>query len=318
MRKRGGLGAALGAVAMGAGCATVASAASDQAVQQLGRINHIVVIYQENHSFDNLYGHWEGVNGLSLADPAHTTQVNQAGAPYSCLKQVDVNLTSPPLPATCTDATTGTAFSSAFPNAPFTIDTHIPAPAATCPAPGVFAPNGVRNGEGLPGGCTRDLVHRYYQEIYQLNGGRQNPYVTRSDAIGLTMGTYDTTLLPVYRYLHQPGHPAYGIADDFFQSALGGSYLNHQWLISARTPTWTDAPNDGGADDQHSVLDANGMPTTYPLYTSPSSAVRDTQLTQSCSPPAGRGPLQPGYACGDFSVNTTQPPYQPYAPGTPP
>src|SRR5436190_4093673 len=32
---------------------------------RLQRINHIVVIYEENHSFDNLYGGWEGVNGLA-------------------------------------------------------------------------------------------------------------------------------------------------------------------------------------------------------------------------------------------------------------
>jgi phospholipase C len=47
--------------------------------------------------FDNLYGKWEGVNGLPDAPRARTTQVNQAGAPYQCLLQNDVNLTSPPL-----------------------------------------------------------------------------------------------------------------------------------------------------------------------------------------------------------------------------
>ena len=30
-------------------------------------INHIVVIYEENHSFDNLFGGWERVNGLDDA-----------------------------------------------------------------------------------------------------------------------------------------------------------------------------------------------------------------------------------------------------------
>ena len=35
---------------------------------QLRKINHIVVIYEENHSFDNLYGTWEGVNGLANAN----------------------------------------------------------------------------------------------------------------------------------------------------------------------------------------------------------------------------------------------------------
>ena len=58
----------------------------------------------------------------------------------------------------------------------------------------------------MPGGCTRDLVHRFYQEKYQINGGQQNRYVTGSDAVGLTMGTYDTTQLPIYRYLHSTGH----------------------------------------------------------------------------------------------------------------
>src|SRR6266508_2027124 len=55
-------------------------------------IQRIVVIYEENHSFDNLYGGWEGVNGLRRADPARTTQVNQAGTPFTCLLQNDVNL----------------------------------------------------------------------------------------------------------------------------------------------------------------------------------------------------------------------------------
>ena len=61
----------------------------------MDRVKHIVVIYEENHSFDNLYGGWEGVDGRSRADAAHTRQVSQAGTPYQCLLQNDVNLTSP-------------------------------------------------------------------------------------------------------------------------------------------------------------------------------------------------------------------------------
>ena len=217
----------------------------------------------------------------------------------------------------CTDSTTATPFSSHFRNRPFTIDDYIPPTATTCPPPGVFAPNGVLNGTGLPGGCTRDLVHRFYQEQYQLNDGHQNRYVTGSDAIGLTMGVYDTRALPIYEYLHRRGHPNYAIADNFFQAAFGGSFLNHQWLIAASNPVWPDAVNDGGADDLHSVVDANGMPNNYPLYTSPlDGAVKDGALTASCDPPAGAPPTPPGVLCGDWAVNTIQPPYQPYAPGT--
>jgi acid phosphatase len=285
----------------------------------LGSVKRIVVIYEENHSFDNLYGRWEGVNGLRKADAAHTRQVGQNGAPYTCLKQNDVNLTSPPLSATCTDTTTGTAFTSHFGNEPFRIDDFIPSTARTCPAPGVFAPNGVLDPTGLPGGCTRDLVHRYYQEQYQLDGGKQDRYTTGSDAVGLTQGYYDTRLLPVYKYLHTRGHPDYAIADAFFQAAFGGSFLNHQWLIAAATPTWPGADNTGGADDLHSVVDVNGMPNNYPLYTSPAgTTVKDLALTASCNPGPGRGPTPPGTTCGPYAVNTIQPPYQPYAPNTAP
>src|SRR2546421_3481037 len=86
----------------------------------------IVVIYEENHSFDNLYGGWEGVNGRSNADAAHTVQVGQGGTPYTCLLQNDVNLTSPPLPADCSDTTTGSTFTSHFANTPFSIEAFIP------------------------------------------------------------------------------------------------------------------------------------------------------------------------------------------------
>jgi phospholipase C len=46
----------------------------------LGNYKHLVVIYEENHSFDNLYGTWGDVNGqhvtgLADADAAHTTQL---------------------------------------------------------------------------------------------------------------------------------------------------------------------------------------------------------------------------------------------------
>src|SRR2546423_1368674 len=185
-------------------------------------------------------------------------------------------------------------------NAPFSIEAYIPKAARTCPQPGVFAPNGLRpSPNNLPGGCTRDIVHRFYQEQYQLNGGAQNRYVTGSDAVGLAMGYYNTQGLPIYQYLHSDGAPHYAIADDLFQSAFGGSFLNHQWLVAAASPTWPGAPAS-----QHSVIDSNGMPNNYPLYHA-TSPVSDQPLTQLCpSALANR-------ACGDYAVNTIQPTYQP-------
>jgi phospholipase C len=293
-----------------AGAGTAHSRTPKAAADPLSQINHIVVIYEENHSFDNLYGGWEGVNGPGNADSSHTVQVDQSGIAFACLLQLDVNLTVPPLSPTCNTT-------SHFINNRFLIDSYIPASATTCPVPGgAFAPNGVANGQGLPGGCTRDLVHRYYQEQFQLNGGHQNRYALGSDAAGLVMGIYDTTALPIYKYLHQPAHPHYAISDDFFQGAFGGSFLNHQWLVAAAAPQWQNAVNDGGPTDLHSVVDANGMPGSTPLYSSPGSGLGDRQETASCSPGPGRGPTPPGVTCGDYAVNTTQPWYQPFSPGT--
>jgi len=279
-----------------------AGSGADQGQSQLSSINHIVVIYEENHSFDNLYGRWEGVNGLRDASRASTIQVNQGGVPYRCLLQNDVNLTSPPLSARCTDTTTGTAFASHFKNAPFSIEAYLPRDARTCPQPGVFAPHGLTpSPANLPGGCTEDIVHRFYQEQYQLNNGKQNLYTTGSDAVGLTQGYYDTRTLPIYQYLHGEDHPNYAIADNFFQAAFGGSFLNHQWLIAAATPTWPGAPTAN-----HSIIDSNGFPNaSYPLYT-PTGPVLDRQLTQVCPSAV------PNRACGDYAVNTIQPAYQPF------
>jgi phospholipase C len=280
--------------------AVVATSSSSGATSPLSKVKHIVVIYEENHSFDNLYGGWEGVNGLPNADAAHTTQVDQKGAPYACLKQNDVNLAA--LPATCTDP--AHSISSAFANKWFTIDPLIPPTATTCPTPqkAFSFPNGVPNGQGLPGGCTRDLVHKFYQEQYQLNGGAQNRYMVGSDALGLTMGTYDTKQLPVYKWLHSAKHPHYAIEDNFFQSAFGGSFLNHQYLIAAQAPTDPNAPAA-----QHSQVDAAGFPNKgYALYTpDPNATYRDSDFTVACPAPL------PSLACGNYAVNTMQPANEP-------
>ncbi|HEY6962620.1 MAG TPA: alkaline phosphatase family protein [Gaiellaceae bacterium] len=288
-------------VALGALAAAlvVGGSAAKNAPNKLDKINHIVVVYEENHSFDNLYGGWEGVNGRTNADAAHTTQVDQNGVPFGCLQQLDVNLTSPPLAATCSDTTHG--ITSAFPNTWFTIDDFIKPTDTTCPQPHheFDKSNGWAKGTGTPGGCTRDLVHEFYQEQYQLNGGQQNRYMSGSDSVGTTMGVYDTTQLPIYRYLHAANHPHYAIADDFFQSAFGGSFLNHQWLIAAQTPVYPGAPAT-----LHSIIDSNGMPVAYPQY-HPTSTVRRGPITVVCPSPV------PNRACGDYAVNTMQPPYQP-------
>jgi acid phosphatase len=125
--------------------------------------------------------------------------------------------------------------------------------------------------------------------------------VTGSDSVGMTMGSYDTTALPIYEYLHGKGAPRYVIADKFFQGANGGSYLNHQYLIAAQPLLWPGAPLG-----QHAVLDPSGIPHAYPLL-KPVGTPVDGNVTQSCGLPT----TVAGLACGDWAVNTLQPPWEP-------
>src|SRR4029077_9742300 len=171
----------------------------------LAGINHLVVIYDENHSFDNLYGLFKGANGISRASATSTTQIDMAtGQPYTCLPQTDSHLV-------------GTCLS----NQPFDITQFVAADQK-----------------------TRDLVHRYYQEQVQIDGGKMDKFVTVSDAKGLSVGYYPTDQLPVAAEAEQ-----YVLQDNFFHAAFGGSFLNHQWLICACTPVYQNAVRDGNPGD---------------------------------------------------------------------
>ena len=294
----------------------VVTTKSTATATSLNSYKHVVIIYQENHSFDNLYGNWGTVNGQAVNGPANATaaqktQVGLDGTAYACLKMVDPNfMTTNALLNNCSDTTTSTSFKSVFTNNPFNINSYV-------------APSALNCATSATGGCTSDLVHRFYQEQFQINGGKQNRYALGSDAAGATMGYYDTKSLPIYTYLHGANAPKYVIADNFFQAAFGGSFLNHQWLVAAQSPIFKNAVTDGSAQDLHAVLDSNGMPrNNYPLYTTTNSWVADNPLTAACTTNAvavakGAPATAPaGKLCGDYAVNTIQPFNQPYAPGT--
>src|SRR5437588_8245282 len=51
----------------------------------LARIEHIVVIYAENRSFDHLYGLFPGANGLADATAEQKTQLDHDGTPLPYL-----------------------------------------------------------------------------------------------------------------------------------------------------------------------------------------------------------------------------------------
>jgi acid phosphatase len=84
---------------------------------------------------------------------------------------------------------------------------------------------------------TGDLVHRFYQEQEQIDGGKMDRFVAVSGAGALPMGYFDGGSLLLYSLADE-----YTLADRFFHAAFGGGFLNHFWLIGACTPRYDKAP----------------------------------------------------------------------------
>jgi phospholipase C len=202
----------------------------------LDRLDHLVVIYLENRSFDNLYGEFPRANGLDEAEGA-PLQVDATGTPYATLPAVP---DMPSIPGTLA-------------NAPFSIEQFVPA--------------------NVP---TRDLVHRFYQEQAQIDGGRMDKFALVSDAKGLVMGFYHTSPLPLAAEAAR-----YTLCDNFFHAAFGGSFLNHFWLISAQTPVFPNAPAA-----VHAQLDAAGNLVSDGFVTPDGFAV-NTAFSVNTPHPAG-------------------------------
>jgi phospholipase C len=125
----------------------------------LGKINHIVVIFLENRSFDSLFGDFPGANGRANAGEA-TRQIGPDGVAYEYLPAVrDTNQSL---------SAVEVRFPARMPNGPFNLGRYVP----------LFEKTG-------------DLIHKFHQEQMQINGGAMNRFADISDAGGLVMGYYD-------------------------------------------------------------------------------------------------------------------------------
>jgi phospholipase C len=198
------------ALAIGSLCLLFLAAAGtvfgqDALAQLRTRVKHIVVIYQENWSFDALYGRFPGANGISNASAVSLTQADRTGAP----------LTAAPAPLNGKDA--DPAFASldlAQALKPFDLTKFI-----------------------RPEVRTGDLVHRFYTEQLQIDGGKMDKFVAWSDNGGLVMSYFDATNMPEGKLAQE-----FTLCDNFFHAAFGGSFLNHIFLVAAAAPVFPHAP----------------------------------------------------------------------------
>jgi acid phosphatase len=260
------------------------------------KVQNIVVIYAENRSFDNLFGNFPGANGLS-------TVVDASGNPtsgYIPQKDRDGTTVLATLPQTWNGVTAPgssvvitAAQSAGLKNAPFSIETGF---TATAGAGAKLDTTTV----------TRDLYHRFFENQMAINGGKNDMFAAWEDAGGLTMGHFDYSASPLYKLAQ-----ANVLADNFFEGAFGGSFLNHQYLICACAPEFPNADTS----PQHptiAVVDKDSAGN----YTSHLTAAATAKASALDGPPTFQlsGNITPANYFGDnkfYAVNTMQPPYQP-------
>jgi phospholipase C len=238
------------------------------------RIGHWIVIYQENWSFDGLYARFPGADGVALGEPVRQTGFD--GAPIATMprpvddgkkpKAFTTDKWPDPMPVVFYDLLD---FSSG--DHPFRLESR-----------------------------TKDVNHRFQAHRFQVTQGpgdawlRWSPF-DRKKAPGtdnvnsVCLSAIDATGLPEGKLARE-----HVMCDRCFQSAFGGSFLNHQFLVAAAPPVYRNARPDA-ASRISEPLPAKGVPSSaYDAW--------DAPLLPEPTTPGGN----------DYVVvNTMQPPWAP-------
>jgi acid phosphatase len=272
-----GIGLGLGGLQSAPAANAAQRLASDETLRR--KVKNIVVIYAENRSFNNLFADFPGLaQPLANAVPQHV-QLDRDGNPLTYLPKIWSGLVPKPQQLDGREYLIGEDHITGLPNAPFPL----------------------RDAQGAPlhpGLITRDLVHAFYQNQMQINGGRNDGFVAWGDSGALVMGQYaNASTLRLWQLARE-----FTLCDNFFMGAFGGSFLNHHFLIAGRAPLY---PNHLSSPAREKVAALKGSdPHGYELAlaeTSPASALD--------GPPQF---VNPGALSPDgFAVNTFLPPYQP-------
>ena len=202
------------------------------------RIDHIIVIFQENRSFDHYFGSYRHPQRVAVANLLDKKgqiegrwtgwQKDPAGIPYTSL----------PVPTILPGF-----FEAQIPNAPFPLGLYIPASANVPWDPG----------------------HRFFRMAAEMNNGRMDRFVALAmdhkadlsrralDALsaerlafdlgrpsGPVLGFYDRHDIPFYHQLADE----FVLFDHFFQAATGGSTVNALYLVAGRSCQNPRAPRD--------------------------------------------------------------------------
>lgn len=243
-------------------------------------IDTVVIIYAENRSFNNLFAGFPGLERPLEAVPLERMrQRDRDGSVLPHLPPIWEGLVPVRQTVQHREFLIGPNDLPPLPNAPFRLATA--------------------DGDPLPHGViTRDLVHSFYNNQLQINGGRNDGFVAWGDSGALVMGHYGdcSAVLRLWQIARE-----FTLCDNFFQGAFGGSFFNHQYLIAAQPPYYPNA-DKGPAREKIVQFDPAFPDDLRPLLKAgtPSSAIDGPARFVSDT-------LSPDF----YAVNTMLPPYMP-------
>ena len=262
-----------------AGAQEPSAAALDALLRR--HIQHVVVLYAENRSFNNLFANFPGLaQPLKPLDAPEYRQRDRDGSAFTRLPPIWGGLAPRAQTVDGRHYQIGEQAIGDLPNRPFALRTPDGAP----------LPHGV---------VTRDLVHRFYENQLQINGGRNDGFVAWGNTGAMVMGHYadSASNLRLWQLAQQ-----YTLCDNFFMGAFGGSFLNHQYLAAAQPPFYPHADRSP-AKVQIAVMEGDDPTGIRPKLADDSPASAMQGRAKFAAPDA----LTPDF----WAVNTMGPAYAP-------
>jgi phospholipase C len=166
------------------------------------KIQHLIFIVQENHSFDNYFGTYPGANGFPLGI---SIPINPAKSSLGFIQPFHLSVTQPI----------------------FIVGDELP--------PGVSDPEELESSSAATvppfpfqnESIGRDLSHAWRVAHIAYDGGKMDGFIL-AEGSALTMGYYNRNDIPYYwDYADN-----FVLDDNFFSSLMGPSFPNHLYIAS--------------------------------------------------------------------------------------
>ncbi|MDA4111375.1 MAG: hypothetical protein OK439_02470, partial [Thaumarchaeota archaeon] len=202
--------------------------ASSITTQNTSKIQHIIFILQENHSFDNYFGTYPGANGLSNATLCCPTTLN--GPSSSLIQPFHLNVSQPV----------------------YIVGDELP-PGQMYPDSNPISRDSAQNSSNttevvpflISTESAQDLLHSWVASHIDWNNGTMNGFIVGENNT-MTMGYYNRTDIPYYwDYANN-----FVLDDNFYSSLMGASFPNHLYMVSGTSGGITTNPKSSGPDYQ--------------------------------------------------------------------